>query len=287
MAMNGAGGAGADEESILSLLEHFKDDGKVGLLVKELQELSTRVQTAELATIVNPRRGELSAADSPVPSFSEWTTALCSLAKGFLWLDLLGIGLHTRTPRGASHLLRPCASSDPGTAVEGPCSAKAFELSCASSQLVTHTLADIAGTQRKHGRSSDGSAPPSPARGPGAPSVGRASGGGAAEPPNAERGASGSAGGEKLRGIDAFANAVRRVRHQLPSGSITGMGSAAGGSRDASVSGAEAGTAAGGAAANNDNNNSGVSGAAGVRGGRVEEAILPVPPEGERGRGRV
>eukprot|EP00198_Chlamydomonas_reinhardtii_P002004 XP_001691340.1 predicted protein [Chlamydomonas reinhardtii] len=142
MAMNGAGGAGADEESILSLLEHFKDDGKVGLLVKELQELSTRVQTAELATIVNPRRG-----------------------------------------------------------------------------------------------------------------------------------------GEKLRGIDAFANAVRRVRHQLPSGSITGMGSAAGGSRDASVSGAEAGTAAGGAAANNDNNNSGVSGAAGVRGGRVEEAILPVPPE--------
>ncbi|KAG2426275.1 hypothetical protein HXX76_013032 [Chlamydomonas incerta] len=202
MAMNGAGGAGVEEESILSLLEHFKDDGNVGLLVKELHELSARVQTAELATIVNPRR-------------------------------------------------------------------------------------DAAGTQRKLGPGSDSSAPPSPARGPAAYALGRASGGGAAEPPSADRGSSGAAAGEKLRGIDAFANAVRRVRHQLPSGSITGMGSTGGGSPDASVSGAEGGTAGGGTANNNNNNNnnnsnnsnSGGGGAAGARGGRVEEAVLPVPPE--------
>ncbi|GLC33473.1 hypothetical protein PLESTB_000078700 [Pleodorina starrii] len=44
-----------ENESIIQLLEHFKDDdGRVALLVKELQELSTRVQVAELAT-VDPR----------------------------------------------------------------------------------------------------------------------------------------------------------------------------------------------------------------------------------------
>ncbi|GLI59970.1 hypothetical protein VaNZ11_002028 [Volvox africanus] len=44
-----------ENESIIQLLEHFKDDdGRVALLVKELQELSNRVQVAELAT-VDPR----------------------------------------------------------------------------------------------------------------------------------------------------------------------------------------------------------------------------------------
>ncbi|EFJ52035.1 hypothetical protein VOLCADRAFT_87163 [Volvox carteri f. nagariensis] len=44
-----------ENESIVQLLEHFKDDdGRVALLVKELQELSNRVQVAELAT-VDPR----------------------------------------------------------------------------------------------------------------------------------------------------------------------------------------------------------------------------------------
>ncbi|KAG2436066.1 hypothetical protein HYH02_011577 [Chlamydomonas schloesseri] len=195
--MGPPGTAGAEDESILSLLEHFKDDDRVGILVKELQELSTRVQTAELATIVNPRR-------------------------------------------------------------------------------------DAAETQRKNALGSEGSAPQSPLRGSAAAThAGQVStGGAAAEPPGGDRRASGSATGEKLRGIDAFANAVRRVRHQLPNGSITGMGSVAGGSPEASMSGtADGGTTAGGASAANNNSNSGGGVTPGARVGRVEEAVLPVPPE--------
>ncbi|KAG2483560.1 hypothetical protein HYH03_017567 [Edaphochlamys debaryana] len=155
-------GGAPDGESILNLLEHFKDDdGRVALLIKELQELSNRAQVAELAT-VDPRA--------------------LSRATG-----------------------------------SGP-----------------------------HG------------------GAGQSSG---------AQGSSGPPGREHPRGIDAFAAAVRRVRHQIPGSSA----SANPGSGTGDGSG-EGGGGAGGGAEGGGTSASGGRGPGGA-GLRVEEATLPVPPD--------